>query len=163
MCKPFWRHEQLTVGAPWRIRLTNELRTRFSDEAPPDYFTMYQTMRRLGVSRQTVWVKRGELEALYVTRGRHTQNGGGFPDRHQLALGRFGRWPETWDFPMTAQITDSVGVKTMTICAGSALPIENAGDDSVRIISRQTPHERDRILVCPHDGDTAAANRASFR
>lgn len=64
--------EQLTVGAPWRIRLTNELRARFSDEAPPDYFTMYQTMRRLGVSRQTVWqrVKRGELEALYVTRGR---------------------------------------------------------------------------------------------
>ena len=54
--------EQLTVGAPWRIRLTNELRAR----------TMYQTMRRLGVSRQTVWqrVKRGELEALYVTRGR---------------------------------------------------------------------------------------------
>jgi len=64
--------EQLTVDAPWRIRLTNELRARFSDEAPPDYFTMYQTMRRLGVSRQTVWqrVKRGELEALYVTRGR---------------------------------------------------------------------------------------------
>ena len=64
--------EQLTVGAPWRIQLTNELRARFSDEAPPDYFTMYQTMRRLGVSRQTVWqrVKRGELEALYVTRGR---------------------------------------------------------------------------------------------
>ena len=55
---------------------------------------------------------------------------------------------------MTAQIADSVGVKTMTICAGSALPIENAGDDSVRIISRQTPHERDRILVCPHDGWT---------
>ena len=64
--------EQLTVGAPWRIRLTNELRARFGDEAPPDYFTMYQAMRRLGVSRQTVWqrVKRGELEALYVTRGR---------------------------------------------------------------------------------------------
>jgi biotin operon repressor len=33
---------------------------------------MYQAMRRLGVSRQTVWqrVKRGELEALHVTRGR---------------------------------------------------------------------------------------------
>jgi predicted DNA-binding transcriptional regulator AlpA len=64
--------EQITVGAPWRIRLTDELRARFIEDAPSDYFTMYQAMRRLGVSRQTVWqrVKRGELEALYVTRGR---------------------------------------------------------------------------------------------
>ena len=56
--------EQLTVGAPWRIDRTNELRARFSDEAPPDYSTMYQAMRRLGISRQTVWqrVKRGELK-----------------------------------------------------------------------------------------------------
>jgi len=39
---------------------------------PSDYVTMFQAMRRLGVSRQTVWqrVKRGELEALHVTRGR---------------------------------------------------------------------------------------------
>ena len=64
--------EQITVGAPWRIQLTDELRARFTEDAPSDYFTMYQAMRRLGVSRQTVWqrVKRGELEALYVTRGR---------------------------------------------------------------------------------------------
>ena len=33
---------------------------------------MYQAMRRLGVSRQTVWqrVKRGEIEAIHVRRGR---------------------------------------------------------------------------------------------
>jgi excisionase family DNA binding protein len=64
--------EQLTPGAPWRIRLTDELRARFAEDAPPGYLTMYQAMRRLGVSRQTVWqrVKRGELEALHVTRGR---------------------------------------------------------------------------------------------
>ena len=61
--------EQLTPGAPWRIRLTDELRARFDEDAPPGYLTMYQAMRRLGVSRQTVWqrVKRGELEALHVT------------------------------------------------------------------------------------------------
>jgi predicted DNA-binding protein (UPF0251 family) len=47
--------EQITVGAPWRIRLTDELRARFTDDAPSGYFTMYQAMRRLGVSRQTVW------------------------------------------------------------------------------------------------------------
>jgi hypothetical protein len=57
----------------------------------------------------------GVIESAMDCRWRHTENGGSFPDRHQLALDRFGRWPEAWDFPMTAQIADSVGVKTMTI------------------------------------------------
>ena len=63
--------KQLTPGAPWRIRLSDDLRARFAEHAPPGYLTVYQAMRRLGVSRQTVWqrVKRGELEALHVTRG----------------------------------------------------------------------------------------------
>jgi excisionase family DNA binding protein len=41
-------------------------------KAPEGYLTMYQAMRRLGVSRQTVWqrVKRGEIEAIHVRRGR---------------------------------------------------------------------------------------------
>ena len=64
--------EQLTPGAPWRIRLTDDLRARVAEEAPKGYLTMYQTMRLLGVSRQTVWqrVKRGEIEAIHVTCGR---------------------------------------------------------------------------------------------
>ncbi len=64
--------EQLTPGAPWRIRLTDDLRVRVAEEAPDGYLTMYQTMRLLGVSRQTVWqrVKRGEIEAVHVRRGR---------------------------------------------------------------------------------------------
>jgi DNA invertase Pin-like site-specific DNA recombinase/sugar-specific transcriptional regulator TrmB len=64
--------EQLTPGAPWRIRLTDDLRARVAEEAPEGYLTMYQTMRRLGISRQTVWqrVKRGEIEAIHVRRGR---------------------------------------------------------------------------------------------
>jgi excisionase family DNA binding protein len=64
--------EQLTPGAPWRIRLTDDLRARFVEDAPQGYFTMYQAMRLLGVSRQTVMqhVKRGKLEAIHVTRGR---------------------------------------------------------------------------------------------
>jgi DNA invertase Pin-like site-specific DNA recombinase/predicted DNA-binding transcriptional regulator AlpA len=64
--------EQLTSGAPWRIRLTDDLRARVAEEAPEGYLTMYQAMRRLGVSRQTVWqrVKRGEIEAIHVRRGR---------------------------------------------------------------------------------------------
>src|SRR6266446_309859 len=64
--------EQLTPGAPWRFRLTDDLRARVAEEAPDDFLTMYQTMRLLGVSRQTVWqrVKRGEIKALHVRRGR---------------------------------------------------------------------------------------------
>jgi DNA invertase Pin-like site-specific DNA recombinase len=64
--------EQLTPGAPWQIRLTDDLRARIAEEAPDGYLTMYQAMRQLGVSRQTVWqrVKRGDIEAIHVRRGR---------------------------------------------------------------------------------------------
>lgn len=64
--------EQLTPGAPWRIRMTDELRACFVEEAPPDYLPMLETTMRLGVSRQTVLqrVKRGELQALHVRCGR---------------------------------------------------------------------------------------------
>jgi hypothetical protein len=64
--------EQLTPGAPWQIRITDELRARFVGQAPADYLPMLEATMKLGVSRQTVLqrVKRGELEALLVTRGR---------------------------------------------------------------------------------------------
>lgn len=63
--------EQLTPGAPWRIRMTDELLARFVEEAPPGYLPMLEARRRLGVSRQTVLqrVKRGELTAVHVRRG----------------------------------------------------------------------------------------------
>jgi excisionase family DNA binding protein len=62
----------LTPGAPWRIRLTDDLRARFVDDTPQGYLTMYQAMRLLGVSRPTVLqrVKRGELAAIHVMRGK---------------------------------------------------------------------------------------------
>jgi DNA invertase Pin-like site-specific DNA recombinase len=64
--------EQLTPGAPWRIRMTEELRVRFVEEAPADYLPMLETTLKLGISRQTVLqrVKRGELQAVHVGRGR---------------------------------------------------------------------------------------------
>lgn len=63
--------EQLTPGAPWRIRMTDELRARFVEEAPPGYLPMLEARLRLGVSRQTVLqrVKRGELATVHVRRG----------------------------------------------------------------------------------------------
>jgi len=64
--------EQLTLGAPWRIRMSEQLRARFVEQPPEGYVPMLDAMRRLGVSRQTVLqrVKRGELEAIHVRCGR---------------------------------------------------------------------------------------------
>jgi DNA invertase Pin-like site-specific DNA recombinase/predicted DNA-binding transcriptional regulator AlpA len=64
--------EQITPGAPWRIRLTEELTRRFVEEAPRGYVPMQEATKLLGVTRQTVLqrVKRGELDAVHVCRGR---------------------------------------------------------------------------------------------
>ncbi|HYA81263.1 MAG TPA: recombinase family protein [Methylocystis sp.] len=64
--------EQLTPGAPWRIRLTDELKARFNSETCEGFLPMREAMRALGLSRQTVLqrVKRGELEAVHVIRGK---------------------------------------------------------------------------------------------
>jgi len=64
--------EQITPGAPWRIRMTAELRALFVTDAPKGWVPMFEAMRLLGVSRQTVLqrVKRGELRAVHVRRGR---------------------------------------------------------------------------------------------
>jgi DNA invertase Pin-like site-specific DNA recombinase/predicted DNA-binding transcriptional regulator AlpA len=64
--------EQITPGAPWRIRLTDALRSRFVEQSPVGYVVMQEATKLLGVSRQTVLqrVKRAELEAVLVYRGR---------------------------------------------------------------------------------------------
>jgi len=64
--------EQVTPGAPWRIRMTKELRSLIVPEVPQGYVAMPQAMRMLGVSRQTIMqrVKRGELSVVHVSRGK---------------------------------------------------------------------------------------------
>jgi len=64
--------EQVTPGAPWRIRMTEELRARFVEQAPQGYIPMPDAVKLLGVSRQTVLqrVKRGELPAVHVRCGK---------------------------------------------------------------------------------------------
>lgn len=64
--------EQLTSGAPWQIRVTDELRAHFVEQAPTGYLPMLEATKILGVSRQTVLqrVKRGELDAVHVRLGR---------------------------------------------------------------------------------------------
>jgi DNA invertase Pin-like site-specific DNA recombinase len=64
--------EQITPGAPWQIRMNEELRQRFVETAPEHYVTMQEATRLLGITRQTVLqrIKRGELDALHVRCGR---------------------------------------------------------------------------------------------
>jgi transposase len=64
--------EQVTPGAPWRIRVNEALRRRLVEDAPSGYLAMIDATKRLGVTRQTVLqrVKRGELDAVLVCYGR---------------------------------------------------------------------------------------------
>ena len=64
--------EQVTPGAPWQIRITDELRASVVQQAPTEYLPMLEATRKLGVSRQTVLqrVKRGEIKAVLVRQGR---------------------------------------------------------------------------------------------
>jgi len=64
--------EQITPGAPWRIRLTDDIRALFVDDAPDGWLAMLEATLAYGVSRQTLMqrVKRGELHAVHVRTGR---------------------------------------------------------------------------------------------
>ena len=64
--------EQITPHAPWRIRLTDELRSRFVPAVPDGYLPLDEAAKRLGCARQTVLhrVQRGELHAVQVVTGR---------------------------------------------------------------------------------------------
>ena len=64
--------EQITPGAPWRIRIDQALRDRIQPEAPEGWLGLDEAAKALGVARQTVLhkVQRGELQAVHVNRGR---------------------------------------------------------------------------------------------
>jgi hypothetical protein len=64
--------EQVTPGAPWRIRLTDQLHGMLTDNTPDGWVPLGYASQALGVSRQTVLqkVKRGELRAVLTRTGR---------------------------------------------------------------------------------------------
>ena len=64
--------EQVTPGAPWRVRLTGQLRGMLTDTTPDGWVALHHASRTLGISRQTVLqkVKRGELRAVLTRTGR---------------------------------------------------------------------------------------------
>ncbi len=88
--------EQVTPGAPWRIRMTKELKELIVPEVPPGYVAMPQAMRILGVSRQTIMqrVKRGELSVVHVSRGK--QKG--------LRIRVLDNQPQLFDQPSAARV-----------------------------------------------------------
>ena len=59
--------EQITPGAPWRIRITDELRARFVEQAPPDYLAHARSHDETGclAPNRVATCKRGELDALF--------------------------------------------------------------------------------------------------
>jgi DNA invertase Pin-like site-specific DNA recombinase len=64
--------EQITPGAPWQIRLTDELRARVREQAPDGWLPLAAAAEALGIARQTVLhkVQRGELAAVYAHQGK---------------------------------------------------------------------------------------------
>jgi DNA invertase Pin-like site-specific DNA recombinase len=64
--------EQVTPGAPWRIRLTDQLRGMLTENTPDGWVPLAYATQALGVSRQAVLqkVKRGELRAVLTRTGR---------------------------------------------------------------------------------------------
>ena len=68
----FLTGEQLTPGAPWRIRIDQAVRDRLAPEVPEGWLRLADAAKALGVARQTVLhkVQRGELQAVHVNQGR---------------------------------------------------------------------------------------------
>ena len=66
--------EQAAAGAPWRIRLTSEIRAKVTGQAPDGWLPLNQAAAALGVARQTVVhkVHRGERAAVHVRHGRRS-------------------------------------------------------------------------------------------
>jgi DNA invertase Pin-like site-specific DNA recombinase/predicted DNA-binding transcriptional regulator AlpA len=64
--------EQLTPGAPWRIRIDQALRDRIQPDVPDGWLPLDKAAQALGMARQTVLhkVQLGELTAVHVTAGR---------------------------------------------------------------------------------------------
>ena len=58
-------------GAPVRVRLNADFRSRFHLDPPEGFVPLREAVRRLGVSRQTIWqrVASGRLDSCHVKRG----------------------------------------------------------------------------------------------
>ena len=77
---------QLTPGGPWHLRVDDELRSKIVPELPPGWVGLKEAAAMLGVARQTVLarIRRGELQAIHVNRGRRCGLAIEIPNSEQL-------------------------------------------------------------------------------
>jgi transposase-like protein len=63
--------EQTATHAPWRIKLTDEIRRRFLPEVPDGYVRLADAATVTGLARQTILnqIRRGQRNAIHVTQG----------------------------------------------------------------------------------------------
>jgi hypothetical protein len=64
--------DQTTEHAPWRIRLTDEVRQRFVPTVPDGYLKLDDAALQLGLARQTILnqVRAGRRNAVHVVEGK---------------------------------------------------------------------------------------------
>ena len=63
--------EQTAPHAPWRIKLTDDVRRRFLPEVPASYVRLTDAAARTGLARQTILnqIRSGDRDAIHVTQG----------------------------------------------------------------------------------------------
>src|SRR6266851_3299555 len=68
----FLEARQVMPQAPWRVRITDEVRERIVPEAPAGWVRLVDAAKRLGRSKQTIvhWVQSGKLRAVQVAVGK---------------------------------------------------------------------------------------------
>src|SRR5205809_2902589 len=76
----------------------------------------------------------------------HAKDLGGFADGQQLSIASNGR-NKARDIVVAPQTTDMVRCESLTVRSLSALAVENACDDIVRVMNRKPAKKRHRIFV----------------
>ena len=84
------------------------------------------------------------------------KDNGGLFDAQKLTHGLVCGGLVARNVPMPAGIAQQVGGKGQAPCRRSALPIENAGDDLVRVASCQTAQERQGLFIGANGGRARA-------
>jgi transposase-like protein len=63
--------EQTAPHAPWRIKLSGDIRRRFIPDVPAGYVRLAEAAAQTGLARQTILnqIRRGDRDAIHVTQG----------------------------------------------------------------------------------------------
>ena len=115
----------------------DDLRTKLISDADPPWRSRCQLLTRDDAFVEpSVQGRRGQVQDLC-----------GLPYIHKIAFGRLGRWLEAWDVPVLAKTIDTVRSEPETCRCPALLPIQDARDGGVVVVTCQTPEEINRIFV----------------